>query len=124
VQRLFSTFPGGRPGAGLVVLRLAAGVPLLIGGSPEIRGIPQAASSALHLASIGTGVFLLAGLWTPFVGAFEAMLAMWILFSRGGGDGFHILLAALAVGLILLGPGAWSVDAQLFGRKRIEIRGP
>jgi putative oxidoreductase len=122
LQRLFSTFPNGRPGAGLVVLRLATGIRLLI-GSPEIHGLPQAAVSVLHMAVIGAGVFLLAGLWTPFMGAIQAIFELWIAFSSHGDGGFHLVLAALGVSLIMLGPGAWSVDAQLFGRKRIEIRG-
>jgi uncharacterized membrane protein YphA (DoxX/SURF4 family) len=33
----------------------------------------------------------------------------------------HILLAILAISLAMLGPGAWSVDAQIFGRKRITV---
>ena len=33
----------------------------------------------------------------------------------------HIVLAALGVALAMIGPGAWSVDARLFGRKRIRI---
>jgi hypothetical protein len=32
------------------------------------------------------------------------------------------LLAALGVSLVMPGPGAWSVDARLFGRKQIDIR--
>jgi putative oxidoreductase len=123
LQRLFSTFPSGWPGAGLLVLRTAAGIPLLIGGSPEIRAVPQSALSALHLLAIGAGIFLLAGLWTPLVGALLVVLELWWAFAPGGGDGLHILLAALGVSLIMLGPGACSVDARLFGRKRIEIRG-
>jgi putative oxidoreductase len=33
----------------------------------------------------------------------------------------HLLLAVLAVSVAMLGPGAWSVDARLFGRRRIDI---
>jgi len=33
----------------------------------------------------------------------------------------YTLLAALATALALLGPGAWSVDARLFGWRRVEI---
>jgi putative oxidoreductase len=31
-------------------------------------------------------------------------------------------LGALGAALALLGPGAWSVDARLFGWKRLDIR--
>jgi uncharacterized membrane protein YphA (DoxX/SURF4 family) len=33
----------------------------------------------------------------------------------------HIFLAVLSVSVALLGPGAWSIDARLFGRKRFVI---
>jgi uncharacterized membrane protein YphA (DoxX/SURF4 family) len=33
----------------------------------------------------------------------------------------HIRLGTLGVALAMLGPGAWSVDARRFGRKRIQI---
>jgi hypothetical protein len=33
-----------------------------------------------------------------------------------------VLLAALAAALALLGPGAWSIDARLFGWRRVEVR--
>jgi hypothetical protein len=31
------------------------------------------------------------------------------------------LLGILGISLAMLGPGAWSVDALLFGRKRITV---
>lgn len=114
-------FPGDWPGAGLLLLRLAAAIPLLIGGSSEFWGAPQDGLYTRFIA-IGVGGLLLAGLWTPVAGALQAIIEVWIVFSRGGGAGVHLSLAALGVGLVMLGPGAWSVDARLFGRKRIDIR--
>jgi uncharacterized membrane protein YphA (DoxX/SURF4 family) len=119
---LFSTFPDGWPGAGLLLLRLAAAVPLVIGGTPELQGLPHSTSLAVHLVAIGAGSFLFAGLWTPLVGALQAIIEIWIIFTPARDSGIHLLLAALGLGLVMLGPGAWSIDARLFGRKRIEIR--
>ena len=116
-------FPGGWPGAGLLVLRLAAAISLIIGGGVAVRGAPQLAPHAIYFATIGVGILLLAGLWTPVAGALQAIIEVWIFFSRGDGANWHLLLAALGVSLVMLGPGAWSVDARLFGRKRIDIRG-
>jgi uncharacterized membrane protein YphA (DoxX/SURF4 family) len=45
-----------------------------------------------------------------------------LFFSRGDGTNLHVLLAALGVSLVMLGPGAWSLDARLFGRRRIDVR--
>jgi putative oxidoreductase len=114
-------FPGGWPGAGLLVLRLAAAIPVII--DPAVRDAPQLGFHAMYFATIGIGILLLAGLWTPVAGALQAIIEVWIFFSRGDGANLHLLLAALGVSLVMLGPGAWSVDARLFGRKRIDIRG-
>ena len=122
MQRLFSTFPNAWPGAGLLLLRLAAGVALMI-GSPELWGVPHSALFAAQIVAISVGMFLFAGLWTPLVGALQAFIELWITFSGGREGAIHLLAAALGVGLAMLGPGAWSIDARLFGRKRIDIRG-
>jgi putative oxidoreductase len=116
-------FPGGWPGAGLFLLRLAAAIPLIISGGLEVRDAPQLGPHAVYFAVIAVGIFLLAGLWMPVAGALQAIFEVWIFFSRGDGDNLHLLLAALGVSLVMLGPGAWSVDARLFGRKRIDFRG-
>ena len=121
LQRLFTMFPGGWPGAGLLVLRLAAAIPLLLEGCSGFWGAPHDGFYARFVA-IGVGSLLLAGLWTPVAGALQTIIEVWIFFSRGDGANLHLLLAALGVSLVMLGPGAWSVDARLFGRKRIDIR--
>jgi len=76
------------------------------------------------IVAIG-GIFLLAGLWTPVMGALVALDEVWIalsLYSRQREDAWmHIFLAVLAVSVAMLGPGAWSIDARLFGRKRFDI---
>ncbi|HVP00282.1 MAG TPA: hypothetical protein VMT15_19560 [Bryobacteraceae bacterium] len=69
------------------------------------------------------GLLLCAGLWTPIAGAALSVLALWSALSGGGDPWGQILLAAVGAGLAMLGPGAWSVDARLFGRKRL-IREP
>lgn len=68
----------------------------------------------------GAGVLLLVGLWTPIVGTLVAVLETWITLSFAANPLTHIMLATLGATLAMIGPGAWSVDAQLFGRKRIE----
>jgi uncharacterized membrane protein YphA (DoxX/SURF4 family) len=114
-------FPDGWPAAGLLLLRLAAAIPLLIAGSPESWGMPHGGFYARFVA-ISVGSLLLAGLWTPIAGALQAVIELWMVFSPGGSTVVHLLLAALGVSLVMLGPGALSIDARLFGRKRIDIR--
>jgi len=122
LQRLFSTFPNGRPGAGLLLLRLAVGSSLILERVPALWAIPQSLGLEVRLAMVCVGIFLLCGLWTPVTGSVVAALELLIAFSPAAADATHILLAILSISLVLLGPGAWSVDAHIFGRKRIDIR--
>jgi uncharacterized membrane protein YphA (DoxX/SURF4 family) len=122
LQRLFSTFPNGRPGAGLLLLRLAVGASLIMERIPAIGVIPQSFGFEVRVALVCVGVSLLCGLWTPVTGSVAAFIELLLTFSQSGGDATHILLVILSTSLALLGPGAWSVDAHLFGRKRIEIK--
>ena len=115
-------FPGGWPGAGLLILRLAAALPLLIGGSLELRGVPHSWGHVPQFIAVIDGVLLVAGLWTPVAGTLKTVIELWIIFTSGDALVAHILRAMLGVSLVMLGPGAWSVDARLFGRKRIDIR--
>ena len=121
MQRLFSTFPNGRPGAGLFLLRLAVGASLMIERIPLLWVIPQALGLEVRVALVCVGVSLLCGLWTPVMGSIAALIELLIAFSPAGGA-THILLAVLSISLALLGPGAWSIDAHIFGRKRIDIK--
>jgi putative oxidoreductase len=122
LQRLFSTFPDGRPGAGLLLLRLAVGASLFIERIPMVWVIPQSLGFEVRVALVCVGISLLCGLWTPVMGSIAALIELLIAFSPSGDSATHILLAVLSVSLALLGPGAWSVDAHIFGRKRIDIK--
>ena len=53
-----------------------------------------------------------------------AIIELLIAFSHSHDPWVSVLLASLGVALALMGPGAWSVDARLFGWKRIEIQRP
>jgi putative oxidoreductase len=121
LQRLFSGFPGAMPGAGLLLLRVCAGTPLILAGTLGLRALWRSGPFAAQAAAMLVGVFLLVGFWTPFMGAFQALIELWSAFSSSSETTVHLLLAALGISLVMLGPGAWSLDARLFGRKRIDI---
>ena len=67
------------------------------------------------------GILLLVGLWTPVAGTMVAIVELWIVCSSAGGLEIPIILATLGATLAMIGPGAWSIDAHLFGRKHFEI---
>jgi uncharacterized membrane protein YphA (DoxX/SURF4 family) len=80
------------------------------------------AQLALLLAAALGGLFLLAGLWTPFAGALVALIEVWTVFSSSTDWQASALAAAIATAVMLLGPGSWSVDARIYGRRRISIQ--
>jgi putative oxidoreductase len=90
-----------------------------------LRANGEPIAVARNLVTAGGGLFLLAGLWTPITGALIAIDELWIAFalysSPLDGHWIHVLLAVLSAGVAMLGPGAWSIDARLFGRKRFDI---
>jgi len=83
---------------------------------------PSILLTVLSVLTIGAGLLLIAGLWTPIVGTLVAVIEVWKIFLIPGNLWIYILLGTLGAALALLGPGGWSVDARLFGWKRIDIR--
>lgn len=121
LQRLFSTFPDGWPGRGLLLLRFAVGVPLFYWVVQDYGASPDATTSVCDVLGAICGVFVIVGLWTPWAAIAISIDEAWAAFSHQLASQDHILVAAIAMSLAMLGPGAWSIDARLFGRKVVEI---
>jgi uncharacterized membrane protein YphA (DoxX/SURF4 family) len=94
---------------------------LIHDGIGALMGVPQRESSALQVIAAVAGILLLVGLWTPIAAAIVAPSEIWIVLAGTDHPRGTILLAALGIALIFLGPGAQSVDALIFGRKRLDI---
>ena len=120
LQRLFSTFADGWPGRGLLLQRFLTGVALFHCAFFYVRAATQLAPLAPQLIAAGLGALLLAGLWTPFAGSLIAIVELWIAYTRPGNPWIPVILAGLGASLAMVGPGAWSIDARLFGRKHIH----
>ena len=123
LQRLYSTFPDGWPGFGLLLLRVGLSSHLVfIAISDILAGYSDTTVLAPSLVAGVGGIFLFIGLWTPITGVLVAVAQFWIvllLHSPGQEHTWtHICLAVMSVSVAMLGPGAWSVDARLYGRRR------
>ena len=127
LQRLFSAFPDSWPGLGLFLLRVALGLRLIYLETPSLWGKPLEPTAFVQsLIGDAGAVLLLAGLWTPIAGTLVALDEVWIVLSSYSSHReemvLPIFLGVVSVSLAMLGPGAWSVDARLFGRKRYDVR--
>src|SRR5260370_23336330 len=122
MQRLFSTFPDGRPGAGLLLLRWAiAAWFLVVSGTYLTQG--GWGRLAVGFLAGASGVSLLIGFLTPLgVLAGLGSIGLCLSWPPLGTPIFlnELLSASLAViaaaAVFLPGPRPPSVDARLFGR--------
>ena len=106
-------------------MRLVAGAGLVQQAITGLRTRPPVGTTALDIFLAIAAMLLFSGLWTPIAGALVAMIELWTAFFSHPPDPWtSILLGTISLALALLGPGAWSVDARLFGWKRIDIRDP
>ena len=120
MQRLFSTFPNSWPGIGLLLQRIVTAMVLFFSGFGHLRESSPHALVFAYLVGAAAGVLLLLGFWTPVCGMLIAVVELWVAYSSDHA-GIAIVLATLGATLAMIGPGAWSIDARLFGRKHIEI---
>jgi putative oxidoreductase len=104
----------------LVFLRAVMAIPLVqLGAGPLPLTAPL--NVILQLLVAVCSALLIVGFWTPIAGAIMALSELCLLLFPFSNASMHLVLAALGAALTMLGPGAWSVDARLFGRKRIRI---
>lgn len=137
MQRLFSGFPAGVPGAGLLLLRLTLGVYLIAQGVRIVvplvnTGTPPTILAALTaLAMLVGGALGAVGILTPITQSMSAVGGLMTLIDAmrtppavGGLEvpwPLALMTTVVAVSLVFLGPGAYSIDASFFGRKEISI---
>ncbi|MEO8383340.1 MAG: hypothetical protein ABI779_27035 [Acidobacteriota bacterium] len=114
MQRFFSSFPDGRAGVALLLLRLATAVALLLQSRLWMATSTWQTTALGTLASV-IALLVLAGFMTPIAGTVAAAISV---YGSGATDLYPLVIV---VAIILLGPGAFSVDARLFGRRLIVL---
>jgi uncharacterized membrane protein YphA (DoxX/SURF4 family) len=138
VYGLSFDYPPGRQGLGLLILRVGLAFFLITEGVIPMINAPGATSGAgasamlNGLASMAFGLCAAAGLLTPIVqmivAVVESVSAVKMLHALAWAA-FHasewqraVLEVAIALALVLTGPGAYSLDNRLFGRREIVVR--
>ena len=109
MHRFFPTFLTGSSAVGLLLLRLA-----LTAGILTRDPVP-------HIIEGSVTLLLLLGLGTPVCGISVALFELQQITSSLDAARVSALLATMAIALVLLGPGIWSIDARLFGFRHISI---
>jgi len=132
LQRLFfSTFAGGKPGIGLLLLRAGVGAAAIIQGGVYLADHSNLSlwTWAIGLLAITSGVSLFIGFLTKAACVLAALASIAVALpwlpvpplSLFNSKPSLIFVNIMAVAIILLGPGAFSLDARLFGRREIII---
>ena len=116
MQRLFSAFPSGLPGLGLLLLRISVAAALALTFSWN-QGIPFTAVIASWLVCLA----LCFGCLTPVAALLAIALQGVLLYLRLLSAKAGVVPLADALALALLGPGAYSFDAFRFGRRELDM---
>ena len=107
---------------GLLLLRLASGIFSVYDAFTSLHEHPPIGPTVLNVFMSAVGILLVVGLWTPVAGTLLVLIAVWHAFVEPTNLSTYFLLGILGAALALIGPGRWSVDAHLFGWKRINTR--
>jgi hypothetical protein len=111
VQRLYSMFPAGVPGVALLVLRCCIAAALAGTAFP---------SGWQHVAFLCLLSLLFLGLLTPIVCGVAVLSVFFDLSQVRNMNPIEIGIVLLSTAsYACLGPGAYSIDARLFGRRML-----
>ena len=102
-------------------MRLIIGVVLIHRGIEILHSAPPLRFSIVCGLAVIAALLLLTGLRTSMAGFVLAGTEVWRAVEQPGDPWVHLLLATLAAGIAMIGPGIWSIDAYLSGWKRVEV---
>lgn len=119
MQRLLGTFPNRSAGVALLILRLAVAAALISGA----RLCPGLETEVLLALSRIAAVLIVVGWYTPVTAGSAVVVSLcgfWVCREPG----VNVLMIAILTAIGLLGAGAYSVDARLYGRRRLVVGRP
>ena len=116
VQRLYSMFPQGGPGIGLLLLRIAAAGMFALNVTQQFNFSFNVPLLLVVSLIVLVCLSLLLGFLTAFLAIVTCVVAVLSLFlTEHGMNPVYILRILTSAALFFLGPGAYSIDARLFG---------
>ena len=102
-------------------MRVVAGSALVVQAGLTLRSDPPPMHVTIPaILLLGAGILLIAGLWTPVAGISVALTEVWKMLVLPGDKTLWLMLGTAGAALAMLGPGRWSIDARLYGWKRLE----
>ena len=109
----------------MLLLRIAIGVSVIVHGVNCIRAL----ALIVGIVEVLSGTLLVIGFLTPVAGLLVSLGAAATAYSRFSLPSAHVAEARwmdasiliVTMALVILGPGSISIDARLFGRRRIVI---
>jgi len=131
LQRLFTAFPDGWAGVALLLLRVVVGFTLVFAGVAYLKDWNDLTFNTLAIGALclASGTCLVAGLLTPLACILTVLGSFGLAFSWLPlpphfvltGNLVLVNIISMAIVTAVLGPGAFSLDSRMFGRREIVI---
>jgi hypothetical protein len=106
-------------GVALAVLRSVVAITVIV---DTVRSPILVSATLIDVFVALMGLCLFLGFLTPYCAGLSCLIELVLLVTTAVPNGFQLGMSALTAAIAaVLGPGAYSLDARLFGRQEIKI---